>query len=88
MLRRRKTKGKPTKKQQANLRRLQKAYSRFLGRSSTQVRGLMALREHLQSLIRTKSMQERRAVKKAREKDLKERMVSARGKGGSRREGS
>ncbi len=42
----------------------------------------MALREHLQSLIRIKSMQERRAVKKAREKDLKERMVSARGKWG------
>lgn len=75
-LNRRKRKLQPTKRQSNNLRRLQRAYSRLLGRGRTLSRGLNALREYLQSLIRIKSLQERKAAKKEREKELKYRMVS------------
>lgn len=77
-MKRRKGEKKPTKRQVANLKKLQKVYSRYLGRARTNMRGLFSLREHLQTMIRVRSLQERKARKKESEKKLKDGMVSKR----------
>ncbi len=68
-------KEKPTRRQRANLLRLTKAHKRQLGDGTIKLRKLKILRGQLEGLVRVKSLQKRRAERKKREKELKERVV-------------
>lgn len=71
--------GKATRRQRINLQKLKRAHARTLGRGPIRMRTLKTLRERLRTCVKVKTLQKRQAVRKRKEKDLRERVVSQTG---------